>query len=71
VDGDDAAFFAEFGVFMEQIVPIPGPKIRTWGTRHFQCDSVIGFPAKDFNSWEYYGWRSTGTLIGLDGAIVK
>jgi hypothetical protein len=38
---------------------------------HFQCDSALGFAAKDFDTWDYYGWRSTGTLVDPDGTLVR
>lgn len=49
-------------------IVLPSREVLLW---HFNCDSVLGFPAKDFNVWDFYGWRSTGTLIGLDGTIEK
>jgi hypothetical protein len=47
-------------------VVLPNRDLLLW---HFKCDSVLGFPAAQFKVWDYLGWRSTGTVIGLDGSI--
>jgi len=49
-------------------IVLPSGVVLLW---HFQCDSVLGFPAKDFSVWDFYGWRSTGTVIDTDGTIKK
>jgi hypothetical protein len=49
-------------------IVLPTKEVLLW---HFKCDSVMGLPAKDFDAWDFYGWRSTGTIIGLDGKIVR
>jgi hypothetical protein len=49
-------------------IVLPTKEVLLW---HFKCDSVLGFAAKDFDTWDYYSWRSTGTIIGLDGKIVR
>jgi hypothetical protein len=41
----------------------PNKDVLPW---HFKCDSVLGFPAKDFATWDRFGWRSTGTIIKPD-----
>jgi hypothetical protein len=45
----------------------PNREILLW---HFQCDDPLGFKASQFSVWDYYGWRSTGTLIRPDGSLV-
>lgn len=49
-------------------VVLPTRQIALW---NFKCDSALGHPAEDFTTWDYYGWRSTGTLISPDGTIMK
>jgi hypothetical protein len=49
-------------------IVLPTKQVLLW---HFKCDSTLGFAAKDFDTWEYYGWRSTGTLVGPDGTLVR
>jgi hypothetical protein len=58
---DDASCWSRAIVF-------PTKEVLLW---HFQCDSPLGFTAKDFDSWDYAGWRSTGTLVNLDGTLVR
>jgi hypothetical protein len=38
---------------------------------HFKCDTVLGFAADQFHTWDYYGWRSSGTLIAPDKTVKK
>jgi hypothetical protein len=47
-------------------VVLPNRDLLLW---HFKGDSVLGFSANQFKTWDFYGLRSTGTLIELDGAI--
>jgi hypothetical protein len=51
-------------------IVLPSREVILW---HFKGDSTLGFAAKDFDNWDYIGsgWRSAGTLIGLDGMIEK
>jgi hypothetical protein len=68
--GADSAFLevnAGSGCWSRAIV-FPSKEVLLW---HFKCDSTLGFPAKDFDSWDYYGWRSTGTLVRADGTLAK
>jgi hypothetical protein len=51
-----------------RILVFPDKETLLW---HFKCDSVLGFSAKQFTTWDYLGWRSTGTLIDSDGRIEK
>jgi len=57
----------ESGCWSRAIV-LPTRDVLLW---HFKCDSVLGFAAKNFKSWDYYGWRSAGVVIGQDGMIAK
>jgi hypothetical protein len=47
-------------------VVFPNRDVLLW---HFKCDSVFGLSATQFKVWDFYGWRSTGTVIGPDGSI--
>jgi hypothetical protein len=38
---------------------------------HFKGKSVLGFHAEELDSWDYYGWRSTGTTVKPDGTLSK
>jgi hypothetical protein len=68
VEINNGASASSLGCWSRAIV-LPSREVLLW---HFQCDSVLGFPAKDFNNtWDFYGWRSTGTIIGLDGTIMR
>jgi len=49
-------------------IVLPTKKVLLW---HFQCDSALGFAATDFDTWDYYGWKSTGTLVKSDGTLVR
>jgi hypothetical protein len=49
-------------------IVFPSKEVLIW---HFQCDSPLGFAAKDFATWDYSGWRSTGTLVNADGTLVR
>jgi len=49
-----------------RVLVLPDRELLLW---HFQGDSVLGFTAKQFATWDYYGWRSAGTLINSDGQI--
>lgn len=49
-------------------VVFPTKEVLLW---HFQCDTVLGFPATDFDTWDYYGWKSTGTLVKSDGTLAR
>jgi hypothetical protein len=55
------------GCWSRSIV-LPTREVLVW---HFQCDSVLGFAATKFTTWDCYGWRCVGALIGQDGTIVK
>jgi hypothetical protein len=59
---DDAS-----GCWSRAIV-LPTREVLLW---HFKCDSILGFAAKDFTSWDFYGWRRAGIVIGQDGTIAK
>jgi hypothetical protein len=43
-----------------RLIVLPNRDVLLW---HFKCDSVLGFAAAQFQTWDYYGWKSTGTLI--------
>lgn len=49
-------------------VVFPTKEVLLW---HFQCDTVLGFPATDFDTWDYYGWKSTGLLVKPDGTLAR
>jgi hypothetical protein len=49
-------------------IVFPTKEVLLW---HFQCESPLGFAAKDFDTWDYLGWRSTGTLVNPDGTLVR
>ena len=49
-------------------IVLPGKDVIIW---HFKCDSVLGFPAHDFEAWDYLGWRSVGALVKEDGTLEK
>jgi len=49
-------------------IVLPTKEVILW---HFKCDSTLGFEAKDLDTWDYYGWRSTGTLVEPDGKMVR
>jgi hypothetical protein len=51
-----------------RVIVFPTKEVLIW---HFKCDSVLGFPAKNFDTWDYYGWRSSGALVRQDGTLVK
>jgi len=44
----------------------PNRDVLLW---HFKCDSVLGFSASRFSVWDFYGWRSTATVIEPDRSI--
>jgi hypothetical protein len=50
-------------------VVLPSKEVLLW---HFgrRCQSVLGFSLTDFKTWDYYGWRSTATLISPDGKLM-
>ena len=49
-----------------RVIILPSKEMIIW---HFQCDSVLGFPARDFETWDFYGWRSVGALVKEDGTL--
>jgi hypothetical protein len=49
-------------------IVFPTKDVLLW---HFKCTSVLGFAAEAFDAWDYYGWRSTGTLVKPDGTLAK
>jgi hypothetical protein len=49
-----------------RMIVLPSREVLIW---HFKCDSVLGFPARDFETWDYYGWRSVGALVKEDGTL--
>jgi len=49
-------------------VVLPNRDVLLW---HFTGDSVLGFSAKELNSWEYYSWKSVGVTVKPDGTLVK
>lgn len=51
-----------------RVIVLPTKDVLLW---HLKCDSVLGFAAKDFDTWDYYGWRSTGMLVKPDGMLVR
>lgn len=51
-----------------RVIVLPGKEVLLW---HFKCDSVLGFPARDFQIWDYYGWRSVGALVKEDGTLAN
>jgi len=49
-------------------VVLPNRNVLLW---HFKGDSVLGYSERELNSWEYYGWRSTGVVVTPDGILAK
>jgi hypothetical protein len=49
-----------------RVIVLPSREVIIW---HFKCDSVLGFPARDFKTWDYYGWRSVGAVVKEDGTL--
>jgi hypothetical protein len=49
-------------------VVLPSKEVLLW---HFQGTSVLGFSAEGLESWDYFGWRSTATLVTPDGEISR
>jgi hypothetical protein len=49
-------------------IVLPTREVLLW---QFSCDSVLGFAAQSLTAWDYYSWRSTGTLIDPYGAVVN
>ena len=49
-----------------RVVVLPNRDLLLW---HFKGDAVLGFPAKDLQSWEYYNWRSAGAIVKPDGTL--
>jgi hypothetical protein len=51
-----------------RILVLPSKQVLIW---HFKCDEVLGFPARELGTWDYLGWRSTGSLVQEDGTLIK
>jgi hypothetical protein len=51
-----------------RVIVFPNRDVLLW---HFQGDHFLGFSSKDFATWDYYGWRSTGTLIDPNGRLER
>ncbi len=49
-------------------VVLPSKEVLLW---HFKGGSTLGFRGTNLEAWGCYGWRCTGTLISVDGSIVK
>jgi hypothetical protein len=49
-------------------IVFPTKEVLLW---HFKCDSALGFAAKNFDTWDYYDWRSTGALVKPDGTLSR
>ena len=65
------------GVFLEvedrpgcwsRAVVLPNRDTLLW---QFQCGSPLQFPAADLKTWDCYGWKCTGTLIGPEGKVLN
>ncbi|GAC1637536.1 MAG: hypothetical protein NVS9B14_17510 [Candidatus Acidiferrum sp.] len=51
-----------------RIVVFPNRDALLW---HFKCAMVLGYSDKQFDAWDYYGWRSAGALIRPDGTLTR
>jgi hypothetical protein len=49
-------------------VVLPNRDVLLW---HFKGNSVLGFHGEALDSWDYYGWRSTGATVRPDGTLSK